>query len=79
MLSLINDNECNYEKATLHCYVSHRSPEVLALVGRVDLGLEGGRRDRVVQRLDDLVVDRTGLAESVLRFEFNAGCEGQAS
>ena len=59
--------------------LSHRSPEVLALVGRVDLGLEGGRRDRVVQRLDDLVVDRTGLAKSVLRYEFNTGCERHAS
>ena len=46
---------------------THRSPEILALVGRVDLALEGGRRDRVVQRLDDLVVDGTGLAKSVLR------------
>ena len=60
----------NYCDNDLDCvYLSHRSPEILALVPRVHFALEGRRRDRVVQRLNDLVVDRPRLPESVLRFE----------
>ena len=48
-------------------YESYHSPEVFALAPRVHFALEGRRRYRVVQRLDDLVVDRPRLPEGMLR------------